>query len=201
MEDKRTVQVTNDGSANEIINGATDWVYEEEFAITKGFYWSENSKQIAFYRFDESNVKEFIMDYYLGNAYPFIYDFKYPKAGEDNSKLSVWVYDVDKKKSMMYLKNDQQYEYFPRMKWTNENALCVLAMNRHQNKLDYLLVEDYLTAKYKGQASSQKIIYTDQSDTYVEVDDNLIFLENENAFLRTSEKDGFIFTRSVLTVQ
>ena len=192
LEDKRTVQVTNDGSANEIINGATDWVYEEEFAITKGFYWSENSKQIAFYRFDESNVKEFIMDYYLGNAYPFIYDFKYPKAGEDNSKLSVWVYDVDKKKSMMYLKNDQQYEYFPRMKWTNENALCVLAMNRHQNKLDYLLVEDYLTAKYKGQASSQKIIYTDQSDTYVEVDDNLIFLEKENAFLRTSEKDGFM---------
>ena len=192
LEDKRSVQVTNDGSANEIINGATDWVYEEEFAITKGFYWSENSKQIAFYRFDESNVKEFIMDYYLGNAYPFIYDFKYPKAGEDNSKLSVWVYDVDKKKSMMYLKNDQQYEYFPRMKWTNENALCVLAMNRHQNKLDYLLVEDYLTAKYKGQASSQKIIYTDQSDTYVEVDDNLIFLEKENAFLRTSEKDGFM---------
>ncbi|MFD1553460.1 S9 family peptidase [Putridiphycobacter roseus] len=192
INSKKTVQVTADGMKNEIINGATDWVYEEEFAITKGFYWSSNSQQIAFYRFDESKVKEFSMDYYLGKAYPYRYDFKYPKAGEDNSKLSVWVYDMSKDKSRMYLQSNSEYEYFPRIKWTNQNALCVLAMNRHQNKLDYLLVEDYLTAKYQGASSNQKKIYSDESETYVEVDDNLIFLEKEDAFLRTSEKDGFM---------
>ncbi|MFK8039510.1 MAG: S9 family peptidase [Crocinitomicaceae bacterium] len=183
---KETVLVTNDGKKNEIINGATDWVYEEEFAITKGFYWSPNSESIAYYRFDESNVPEFSMPYYLGKTYPYLYDFKYPKAGENNSVLIVNIYDLLSKNTYNILSTGKKYEYFPRMKWTNGGKLCVLGLNRHQNSLNYMLVKGYDSNKV-----DISIFHTDQSDTYVEIDDNLIFLSSEDALLRTSEKDGY----------
>ena len=191
------IQVTKDGKQNEIINGGTDWVYEEEFSITKGFYWSPDSKKISFYQFDESAVPEFTMDYFYGKTYPYTYKFKYPKAGEVNSKLSVFVYDIDKNRMTPYIKTGTKYEYFPRMKWTKNNELCVLGMNRHQNKLDYIIVKDYLSAKYNGDVSTENVIYSDQSDTYVEVDDNLIFLKDGKSFLRTSGKDGFMHIYNV----
>ncbi len=182
-----TVQVTYDGKRNEIINGGTDWVYEEEFSITKGFYWSPDSKKIGFYQFDETDVPEFTMPYYFGKTYPFQYTFKYPKAGEDNSKLSVLIYELDNAKSFQYISSGPSYEYFPRMKWTKTNELCVLGMNRHQNKLTYFIVDDYHSQNNR----STRVIYVDESDTYVEVDDNLIFLNDGESFLRTSEKDGY----------
>ena len=183
---KQTVQVTSDGKRNEIINGATDWVYEEEFAITKGFYWSPNSESIAFYQFNESDVPEFTMPYYFGKTYPFQYTFKYPKAGEQNSKLSVNIYDLASKKMYNVLTNGSKYEYFPRMKWTNDNQLCVLGLNRHQSHLSYMLVKSYET-----DTKEIDVFHTDESETYLEIDDNLIFLKGEDALLRTSEKDGF----------
>lgn len=183
---KQTVQVTNDGKQNEIINGATDWVYEEEFAITKGFYWSPNSESLAYYQFDESDVPEFSMPYYFGKTYPYMYTFKYPKAGENNSILAVNIYDLKSSKKYNVLRSGAGYEYFPRMKWTNGGALCVLGLNRYQNTLTYMLVKSYTTEKI-----SISIFHTDKSETYVEVDDNLIFLKDEDALLKTSEKDGF----------
>ncbi len=184
LETNATVAITNDGRQNEIINGGTDWVYEEEFELTKGFYWSPDSKQIAFYQFNEKEVPDFTMDYYMGDTYPSPYTFKYPKAGEPNSKIAIYTYDVAKNTKMPILKTNADYEYFPRMKWTLGNQLCVLGMNRHQNKLDYILFE-------KPASTDHKVIYTDKSDTYVEVDNNLIFLKDGQSFLRTSEKDGF----------
>lgn len=179
-----TTQITYDGKVNEIINGGTDWVYEEEFSITKGFYWSPDSKQIAYYTFDESNVREFTMPYYRGRTYPVLYTFKYPKAGEDNSILKVNIYNLKTKQSINCLTSSSKYEYFPRMKWTPSNDLCVLGMNRYQNKLDYIIIEG-------EQPTKQEVIYSDNSDTYVEVDDNLIFLKDDDSFLRTSEVDGY----------
>jgi dipeptidyl-peptidase-4 len=178
--------ITNNGTKNEIINGGTDWVYEEEFEITKGFYWAPNSQKISFFQFNEKEVPEFTMFYYYGKTYPSPYTFKYPKAGEPNSKVSVWLYDVTKQNKTAVMKTGRNYEYFPRMKWTQNNTLCVLGMNRHQNRLDYILVDEKLKAP-----NNTKIIYTDSSKTYVEVDDNLIFLKDGQSFLRTSEKDGF----------
>jgi dipeptidyl-peptidase-4 len=186
-----TIALTNDGKRNEIINGATDWVYEEEFSITKGFYWSPDSKNIAFYQFIEKDVPEFTLDFYNGKTYPTPYTFKYPKAGEDNSKIAIWTYDVATTKKSPLIKTGTEYEYFPRIKWTRNNKLCVLGMNRHQNKLDYILVEKFETTIAQEKKSNQTIIYTDQSKTYVEVDDNLIFLNDGKSFLRTSEKDGY----------
>jgi len=178
-------QVTFDGKRNEIINGGTDWVYEEEFAITKGFYWSPDNKKISFYQFNEREVTEFTMPYYFGKTYPFQYTFRYPKAGEDNSKLSIYIYTLDSKKSHKYAESGSSYEYFPRMKWTTDNELCVLGLNRHQNKLTYFIVDEYETNP------TERVIYVDQSETYVEVDDNLIFLKDGESFLRTSEVDGY----------
>ncbi len=87
-------QITNDGKVNAMINGATDWVYEEEFGFSRAFFWSPDSKKIAYYRFDESNVREYQLTYY-GDLYPEHFKYKYPKAGEDNSKISIFIWDVD----------------------------------------------------------------------------------------------------------
>ena len=91
--------VTTDGKFNEVINGTTDWVYEEEFGITQGFYWSPDSKKIAFYRFDESRVKQYSMQMW-GELYPENYTYKYPKAGEDNSVVDVLIYELESQKTL-----------------------------------------------------------------------------------------------------
>ena len=175
--------VTTDGMKNSILNGTTDWVYEEEFAITKGFSWSADSKNIAFLRFDESEVNEFQLEYY-GVLYPFIYKYKYPKAGEDNSKVSAHVYNVvSKKKTNLDLGT---YEYIPRFKWSaTANQLVVQTLNRHQNHVQYHLFD------WSQKKMTSKVIFEEKSDTYVEIDDNLLILKDGKSILRTSEADGF----------
>lgn len=184
LETGKTSIVTTDGKVNSIINGGTDWVYEEEFAITKGFYWSANGSKIAYFKFDESDVKEFTMKYY-GNLYPRLYNFKYPKAGEDNSKLSLHIYELKRRRSTEV--KLPKYEYIPRIKWTkNDNDLMVLTLNRHQNHLQY-----HLVTYIKKNKISSKVIYEEKDAAYVEIDDNLIFLKDGKSFIRTSEKNGF----------
>lgn len=185
IADEKVKQITFDGKKNAIINGSSDWVYEEEFEVTKAFYWSPAGTKIAYLKFDESKVHEFTMDYYNRGTYPEQYIFKYPKAGEDNSKLSLHIYTLALDKSSEVVIGD--YEYVPRMKWTkDDNKLVFLVMNRHQNDLSYVMS----TVDKNGVANGD-IFYADRSDTYVEVDNNLIFLEDEDAMIRTSEKDGY----------
>ncbi|WP_035842250.1 S9 family peptidase [Crocinitomix catalasitica] len=185
LKNYQVTQITNDGIKNEIINGSTDWVYEEEFSITKAFHWSPKGTKIAYLKFNEAKVENFTMDYYLGNTYPEAYTFKYPKAGEDNSELKLIVYSLDSNEKLGI--NIGNYEYVPRMSWTNnDNQLLFLVMNRHQNELSYVLTEIK-----NGKLGSGGIIYSDRSETYVEVDDNLLFLSDGKSFLRTSEKNGF----------
>ena len=88
------IQVTNDGEINKIINGATDWVYEEEFSFDNGFQWNASGTKIAYYRFNEESVPEFSMDMF-SELYPSQYRFKYPKAGEANSTVEIFIYDYD----------------------------------------------------------------------------------------------------------
>jgi len=173
--------VTTDGKVNSIINGATDWVYEEEFGFDKAWFWSPDGSKIAYYRFDESNVKEFSMNKY-GTLYPTEYKFKYPKAGEENSKVSIFIFDL-KTSSLVQADLGSDYEYIPRIKWTKSgNTLSIQRMNRLQNKLD-LLLTDATTGK-------TKTILTETSNTYIPVSDNLKFLSNDQ-FIWSSEKDGF----------
>lgn len=178
-------QVTNDGSRNGVINGSTDWVYEEEFSITKAWEWSSKGTKIAFIKFDESNVKDFTMDYYENGIYPNPYTFKYPKAGEDNSKISLHIYDLAKKTTVDV--NIGPLEYLPRMKWTkDDNKLVYLRMSRHQNHLIYAIA----TVKEDGSVDNH-LFHEDKSEQYVEIDDNMFFLEDGKSILRTSEKDGY----------
>ena len=126
-------QVTTDGERNKIINGATDWVYEEEFGKDNGIFWSPDGKFLAFYRFDESAVKEFSMPMY-GQLYPEPYTFKYPKAGEDNAAVNVFVYNTNTGKTLSVL--NSKTEYIPRVKWgVNNEQLVLMTMNRHQSEM------------------------------------------------------------------
>ena len=177
-----TTQLTSDGKKNYIINGASDWVYEEEFSLVKAFEWSSNGDYLAFYRFDESNVKQFTMKTYKGRLYPLQHTFKYPKAGEDNSLVSIYIYNLkENKKKSIYL--DKDYEYVPRIKWTNDpNRLVIYGMNRYQNELDFIVVN--------ASDLSSKVLFTEKDTYYVDIHDNLTFLPEGN-FIWTSEKDGY----------
>ena len=134
---KTNSQITTDGKKNEIINGLTDWVYEEEFAFVRAFDWSKNSTQIAYIRFDESQVPEFSMSVFAKDLYPKVETFKYPKAGEKNSTVSLHLYNVDSKTSKKVDLSQYSDFYIPRIEWTNdENILSAKILNRHQDHLD-----------------------------------------------------------------
>ena len=182
------LQITTDGEWGKIINGAVDWVYEEEFSFHRGFYWSPEGSKIAFYRFDESEVKEFDLKYYLG-LYPELYNFKYPKAGEKNSSVEVHVYNIEKNESSKVDVGSENDQYIPRLKWTHsDDVLCIMRMNRLQNELEFLLAD--FTDQKDGIIVPTRC-YFEKSDTYIEINDNLIFLEDNQHFLWNSEKDGW----------
>ena len=183
----RDVQLTEEGKWNEVINGASDWVYEEEFGKDRGFFWSPDGKYIAFYRFDESEVKEFSMPIY-GTLYPDPYTFKYPKAGEVNSEVSIRVVDVATGRKSV-LTNVDGDNYIPRIMWMGKtNDLMVMRMNRHQNTME-LLGFDLGVLAERGSPKAEALL-VETAPTHVPVQDNFTFLE-DGSFLMTSMKDGF----------
>ncbi len=179
----KVVKLTEDGKRNKIINGTTDWVYEEEFSITKGYDWSPDSKLIAFLRFNEKEVKEFNLTFY-NELYPTEYTYKYPKAGEDNSKVTANIVNVSSGKITPIKLGE--YEYIPRLSWSKTaNKLILQTLNRHQNHLKYHLID------LSGKKMTQKMFFEEKSTTYVEIDNNLMIRKDGNSILRTSEIDGF----------
>jgi dipeptidyl-peptidase-4 len=174
--------ITNDGKQNSIINGATDWVYEEEFALAQAFFWSPDGNKVAFLRFDESEVKEFNMAMY-GSLYPSEYKYKYPKAGEKNSSVAVMVYDLAIKTTTKMNCGDSPEQYIPRVKWTsNSKELCITRMNRLQNHLELLLASPV--------SGEVKLLLEEKNSTYIDIHDNLIFLEDGKRFIWSSELGG-----------
>lgn len=185
LSDNKLIQVTTDGKKNEIINASADWVYEEEFSMSKAFDWSPDGRKLAFIRFDESEVPEYNMQTW-GKLYPEDDRFKYPKAGEKNSEVSIHIYHLDTQKTVEVDTGKESDIYLPRLYWTgSDNTLAYLRVNRLQNQIDLL----YANA---GTGES-KLILEDKSETYVDLDynDDLRFLEMEKGFIRTSERDGF----------
>ena len=176
-------QFTNDGLYNHIINGAPDWVYEEEFSFSQGFYWSPDSKKIAFMKFDESNVREFQMEEFEG-LYPDWYSFKYPKAGEDNSIVGIYVYDLESGKTVKMDTGEETDIYLPRIAWTKDaNILAIQRLNRHQNHLEILAAN--------ATTGQSRVFYDETNDYYIDITDDWHFLEDGNSFLMTSEKNGY----------
>ena len=179
-----TKQITFDGEKNKIINGITDWVYEEEFAFVRAFEWNASSDTIAFIRFDETQVPEFSMDIYGTDLYQTQEVFKYPKAGEKNAIVSLHFYDLNSENtSTVSLSKKYQDFYIPRIKWTNDpNILSAQFLNRHQNTLDLWMINP--------RSNQSNLVLSEHDEAYVDVTDNLTFLQ-DNSFIWTSEKDGF----------
>lgn len=173
--------ITTDGEWNKIINGTADWVYEEEYGFTKAYAFSPDSKQIAYLRFDESEVPMFEMMRFDGKLYNKPYTFKYPKAGDANSKVELWLYDIatgSKSKVDVGAESDQ---YVPFIEWTPAGELYFFRINRKQNHLEVVLCR---------KDGTQKVIYDEQSPTYVErpsldivrfIDEDRFIVQNETA--------------------
>ncbi|RDK89081.1 S9 family peptidase [Marinirhabdus gelatinilytica] len=176
-------QVTTDGKKNSIINGITDWVYEEEFAFVRAFDWNKEGDKLAYIKFDETNVPRFSMDVYGTDLYPNQQVFKYPKAGDPNAEVSLHIYDLDTKNtSDVNLANYDSY-YIPRIKWTKDkDVLSVQLTNRKQNEVNLVFVD--------AKKNTTTLILKERDDAYVDITDNLTFLNN-NSFIWTSEKDGW----------
>lgn len=195
----KTVRITRDGEKNRIINGLTDWVYEEEFSPVTGdgmvaAKWSPDGSKIAFIRFDESRVPEFPLTWYEGGTYPRESSFKYPKVGEPNSIVSVNLYDADAGNMVGKVMGLETDDYVPRINWTTGDQLIISRLNRRQDTLELLI------------AMTNRVLYDDADSTnwipvrpllretdaaYVDIHDNLTFLEDGKRFIWTSEQNGF----------
>lgn len=175
-------RITSDGKINEIINGSTDWVYEEEFAIWKGFYWSPNSDAIAYYKMDESKVKEYSMPIY-GNLYPENERFKYPKAGEANSVVKVLCYTLNSQQNIELNIGKEIDIYIPRIQWSPlYNSLFIQRLNRLQNQWDILSANP--------QNGQTKVIYTETNKYYIDIPDELYFTADAKNIIFESERDS-----------
>ena len=183
LASKITKQITTDGKKNQVINGITDWVYEEEFAFVRAFDWNASGDQLAYIKFDESAVPEFSMSIFENELYPKVTTFKYPKAGEKNAVVSLQMYDVKANATKTINLGNYNDFYIPRLKWTNDaNLLSVQVLNRHQDNLDLIFVN--------ATSGASKIVLNEKDKAYIDITDNLTFLK-DNSFIWTSEKDGF----------
>ncbi len=178
LQNRKTKQITKDGKLNSIINGVTDWVYEEEFGLVRALFWSPDSKKLAYLKFDESKVKDYTITTYQNN-YPKETQYKYPRAGEAVSKVSVSVRDLSKSKSV---KIPISAEYIPRVIWKDAHTLAVMTLNRFQNDLQVWM--------YPLKSRSGELWYREESKQYVEVPQMFRTLYNGKLAI-SSEKSGF----------
>ncbi len=179
----KEIQATRDGKQNAIINGATDWVYEEEFSMSRAFEWSTDGSKIAFMRFDESGVKEWMMTNYSNELYPEHSSFKYPKAGEDNALVTCHIFDLASGKISKVDLGDKPDMYIPRIKWQDDDNLIAFHMNRHQNELDLVRVN--------AKSGKTDILLNEKNEYYIEIHDDLTFFDDGSGFVWLSEKDGY----------
>jgi dipeptidyl-peptidase-4 len=176
-------QVTVDGASGKIINGGTDWVYEEEFGATGIMDFSEDGRLLAFVRFDETDVPLYTMQMFENNLYPTTFSFKYPKAGEQNSKVTCNVFDIDSK-TIRKMNIPENTEYIPRIEFLpTGDELAVMTLNREQNKFDMYLAN--------ARSSVCRSILHEENSRYI--DSGLLnyirFFGNQ--FVYVSEKDGY----------
>ena len=181
----KETQITTDGEENKIINGAVDWVYEEEFTMDNGMRWSPSGSFLAFYHFDESKVKEFSMDMFNSKElYPSQTHWKYPKAGEDNAKVDVHVYSLNDNQTRIAKTNSEKDQYLPRIQWTQtDQFLSIQRLNRWQNHWELLFCSPV--------SGDCNLILEEVDSAYVEITDNLTFIPKTTQFIYSSEKSGF----------
>lgn len=173
-----SMAITNDGKQNNIINGMSDWVYEEEFMLTKAYCWSPNEEYICFLKYNESNVKEYTLTYY-DSTYPSAHTYKYPKVGEANSEISICIYNI---KNKLTRSISLPHEYIYNIKWENtNNFFLVQTANRFQDSIFAYVID--------AEKAKANMIFTESSDTYVEYNNNFTIV-NDSICYYTSEKNG-----------
>lgn len=186
LADMAEEQVTSDGQFNSVINGTTDWVYEEEFSLVVGFEWSPDGQKLAYYRFDETEVKEYNLQLWGQFLYPVDYRYKYPKAGERNSTVTIWIYDLVSKQKVQVNTGRETDIYIPRITWTaNSQTLSVRKLNRLQNHMQLLHAN--------AAAGEAKVVLDEKTDTYFgdDVLDDLTYLSDDRQFIYTSGQGGY----------
>jgi len=177
-------QVTTDGKANEIINGGADWVYEEEFRMTRAFEWSPEGNFLAFIKFDEREVPEFTMELYGDELYPRRMTYKYPKVGERNSKVSIWVYHLESEVMIRGDIGSLEDIYLPKITWSNApERVTVYKLNRHQNHLELFSIHPV--------SGNSALLLEERNPYYISVDNYFSFLETKRWFIWSSEQSGY----------
>ncbi|HJC94757.1 MAG TPA: S9 family peptidase [Candidatus Phocaeicola excrementigallinarum] len=185
-------QVTKDGEYNKVINGIPDWVYEEEFAFNRAFDFSADSKMIAYIRFDESQVPMYSFQWYKGLApekkeyatYPGSYDYKYPKSGVVNSKVSVHTFDIKSRVTRKMALPIDSDGYVPRIQFTSDpEKLAILTLNRHQNRLDLYMANPRSTVC--------EVIIRDESEQYIKEQTYSDIKFYPEHIVMMSERDGY----------
>lgn len=180
-----TYPVTDDGMWGKIINGMPDWVYEEEWAIGNALRWSPDGSKLAFLRSDESEVKEFsFVKYLTGTPYPEVFSYKYPKAGEKNSTVSLRVFNIADGRTAIVDTGAETDVYVPFFEWTPDGRLYYFLINRLQNELTVNVLEV---------DGSQRTIYAESSPKYIDnISSSMItFLSDSDRFLVNTERDGY----------
>lgn len=185
IESRQSQRITDDGRWNEIINGTTDWVYEEEFALTRAYAFSPDSRRIAFLRFDERNVPLMEMMRFDARLYNHAYTFKYPKAGETNSTVELWVADLTTGQKERIDVGEQSDQYIPRIGWTPDGRLWFYRLNRRQNVFEMIVCEPH---------GGQRTVYEERAQQYVErVDDKTVtFVDKDRFLVRQETHTGYM---------
>ena len=181
----KTQRITDDGAWNAVINGTTDWVYEEEFGTTRAYAFSPDGGQLAFLRFDESEVPLMEMMRFDGKLYNEAYSFKYPKAGEKNSAVQLWVADLATGKKHRIDTGGETDQYIPRIGYTPDGRLWFYRLNRRQNTFEMVLCEPH---------GGQRVIYEERAQQYVErVDDGTVtFVDKDRFLVRQESHTGYM---------
>lgn len=179
----KSLRITDDGEWNSIINGTTDWVYEEEFGFTKAFAFSPDGTKLAYLRFDESKVPMFEMMRFDGELYNRAYTFKYPKAGDANSVVSLHLYDITTGKTSHIDTGSESDQYIPHVGWTPAGDLYFFRTNRRQNLFEVIL----------NQNGTQRVIYSESSPRYVERPSaaTVQFIDGEHFIVREETSAGW----------
>lgn len=180
-----TRRITDDGAWNQVINGTTDWVYEEEFGITQAYAFSPDSRRIAYLRFDESEVPLMEMMRFDGKLYNRAYSFKYPKAGERNSVVQLWVADLQTGTKERIDTGPETDQYIPRIGWTPDGRPWFYRLNRRQNTFEMIVCEPH---------GAQRTVYEERARQYVErVDDKTVtFVDKDRFLVRQESHTGFM---------
>ena len=193
LYDNAESQITKDGKFNEIINGVPDWVYEEEFSTNRSLCFTADSRMLCWIKYDERKVKEYSLQLFMGShptmkaneVYPGTYTYKYPKAGEDNSIVSVWSYEIQNHKTNRLQVPLEGDGYIPRIKSTNDaNRIIVFTMNRHQDVLNLYAVNPRTTLS--------QLLIKEQGDKYVKEEAMEGITIGQNSILLPSDRDGYM---------